>query len=285
MRKSRKTGGTHGADGSEAADDEGPEETADEGSKKTAVETADIELHETFGEILSKINTRLQSGSPNETEDEKLRNEIKALSETGKASCRGKFGLRSFMDNKEFRECEAQKARYYFAIAFALFTQRDLYDNVDELFNIIVKFFEKGRVHFNNASTNLETPLEKIVYHNELLFVGFYYANEKLTNYSNLEGYYRILSFFFINRSNISIKRGELSDNVISKLIQNKEKLEGTLTELKNLYKTRYPDSKQTDYEMIRESEINRPLYNAIISQSGGKRRTRKGKSRKTRRR
>jgi len=278
MRR-RTMGGAPGDEAMEpSADDEAVEPSADD----EAVEpSADVEIQKTVDEILSKINTRLQSESPNPIEDETLRNEIKALSETGKASCRGKYGLRSFKDKEGFRDCENSKTRYYFAIVFALFTQRTLYTSDKELANMIKKFDEKAYNHFQKAFKK-----DRDLAHSDLLQFGFLYADKKLTNYSYLDGYYRILRYFFINKNGQSLERGVRLDNVILKLINNETLLKNTLKQLEAEYHDKYPYSTKKYEELIHEFKINVPLYEAIFPpKRGGKRKTRKGKSRKTRRR
>ena len=263
-----------------ASGDEAVEPSADVDIQETVDEepSADVDIQETVDEILSKINTRLQSTSPDSTEDENLRNEIKKLSETGKASCRGKYGLRSFMDNQGFRDCENLKTRYYFAIVFALFTQRTLYTSHEELADMIKKFDEKAYNHFQKAFKK-----DRDIYHGDLLYEGFKYANEKLKS-SYLDGYYRILRYFFTNRQ--SLERGVRVDNVILKLIINETLLKNTLEQLKAEYRKTYPYSTKKYAELLHEFKINTPLYHAIFPpKRGGKRKTRKGKSRKTRRR
>ena len=118
-------------------------------------DTADGGVMENVGEILSKINTRLEQNI--NIEDEKLRNEIKKLSETGKASCRGNIlGLKSVSNRGEFVSCEKTKATSYYEVGLALFTLKDnsLYTNKEELIDTILKFFVKAFDHFVKFRTN-----------------------------------------------------------------------------------------------------------------------------------
>ena len=120
-----------------------------------------------------------------EIEDDNFKAEIAKLSETGKASC---IKLQDYLVMSEnSKNCEKNKAKYYYAIAFALFTQRALYAGGDEeLANKIVEIFEKGRVHFSKGYKDLKDTFESnSIHNNSHLEVSFEYAKNVLDDRLN----------------------------------------------------------------------------------------------------